>query len=731
MKQSKSMEKYIKFAIYLVAVILVNVAGTSLYFRIDLTKNGLYTLSPASIRTISSLSEPMTVDVFFTKNLPAPYNNTERYLHDLLAEYADAGGKLFNYQFYNVTPQDDAGTATNTAVRLAQGYGIYPVQIQELNSDEIKFRKAYMGVVLIHGDSIARIPALTSTNRLEYRLTMAMEKLNRKVSALLKLPGKIKVDLYQSSSLNTVAPLIGLKRLPALPGKIADMVKELNVSNYGKLEFSRFDPSRNPAAEKAAQTHHLVTLQWPAIAEKHLTAGSGTLGLVLEYGKKSLDVPVLNVMRIPIFGTRYQLANLSDLKELIGGSVEKLVDINASLGYLADHGTLPLGGYGSPEGPESLNNFSKLVSSGYSIQPVKLNDAPLPVDLNCLIIARPTEKFSDYDLYRIDQALMHGTNLAIFLDRFREMPRGQGFSQSALTLNTGLGKLLAHYGVKIPDSIVMDKDCYKQQVSQQFGGGERPIYFAPILKDRFINRHADFMKGIKTLIVYKASPVEVNQATIKGEGIKAIKLFSSSQNSWEMKPPINLNPMTMGGPPPRAKRKSLPLAYMLEGSFPSYFAGKPIPENPAKKETGTTKAAADKTAAVKAATQAPAIAKVQGQGTFIAKSKPAKIFIMASSAMITDNLLDADGNSPDDTFVLNLIDNLNGREDVAALRSKNQAFNPLFGTEPWLRTAVKTINVAGLPLLVIFFGLAVWAERHRRRKRIQMRFQNAAKGEKV
>jgi ABC-2 type transport system permease protein len=724
------MEKYIKFAVYLAAVILVNVAGASLYFRIDLTQNGLYTLSPASTRTLSSLSEPMTVHVFFTKNLPAPYNGTERYLHDLLEAYAAAGGKLFNYQFHDVTPQDGGGAATDEAVQLAQGYGIYPVQIQELDRDEVKFRKAYMGLVLIHGDSIERIPALTSTDRLEYRLTMAMEKLNRKVSALLKLPGKIKVDLYQSSSLDAVAPLLGLKALPGLPEKIAGMVKKLNVSNYGKLEFTRMDPSRDPSAEKTAQAHHLVTLQWPAIEKEHLSAGSGTIGLVLEYGKKSLEVPILNVLRIPIIGTRYQLADLSQLEEVIGGSVEKLVNINASLGYLADHGTLDLGGYGSQEGPDSMNNFSKLVSAGYSLQQVKLNDDALPVDLNCLVIARPTEKFSDYDLYRIDQALMRGTNLAIFLDRFHEMPQSQGFGSGAPPLDTGLEKLLAHYGVKIPESIVMDQDCYKQRMGQQFGGGERPIYFAPIIKDRFINHDVDFMKAIKTLIVFKASPVEVDPATLKDEGIKAIKLFSSSENAWEMKAPVNLNPMMMGSPPPKAQRKSLPLAYLLEGSFPSYFAGKPIPEKPEAKKADAAKNGAGKTAADKTETQAPAIAKVQGHGDFIAKSKPAKIFVVASSAMVTDNLLDAQGSSPNDTFVLNLIDNLNGRQDVASMRSKNQSFNPLVETEPWLHTAVKTFNVAGLPLLVVLFGLGVWTQRHRRRKRIQAMFQKAAKGEK-
>jgi ABC-2 type transport system permease protein len=98
--------KYVKFFIYLVAVVLVNLAGITLFQRFDLTANGVYSLSDASRRAVATLSEPLTINVFFTKNLPAPYNSTERYLRDLLEEYAIYAGKYFNYRFYDVSPEE-------------------------------------------------------------------------------------------------------------------------------------------------------------------------------------------------------------------------------------------------------------------------------------------------------------------------------------------------------------------------------------------------------------------------------------------------------------------------------------------------------------------------------------------------------------------------------------------------------------------------------------------------
>ena len=81
-------QKFAKFIIYLVVVVLVNIAAVTLFFRLDVTANRVYSISAASRQVVSTLTEPLTINVFFTRNLPAPHNNTERYLRDLLEEYA-------------------------------------------------------------------------------------------------------------------------------------------------------------------------------------------------------------------------------------------------------------------------------------------------------------------------------------------------------------------------------------------------------------------------------------------------------------------------------------------------------------------------------------------------------------------------------------------------------------------------------------------------------------------
>ena len=109
----------------------------------------------------------------------------------------------------------------------------------------------------------------------------------------------------------------------------------------------------------------------------------------------------------------------------------------------------------------------------------------------------------------------------------------------------------------------------------------------------------------------------------------------------------------------------------------------------------------------------------------MAKGKPGKIFLMASSDMLRDNILDAGGRGPNATYILNVIDYLNGREDIAVMRGKQQRFNPLDDAAASTRTFVKTLNIVGLPALVVVFGIAVWFRRHARKKNIQVMFQKS------
>ncbi|MBL0732260.1 MAG: Gldg family protein [Desulfosarcina sp.] len=722
--------KYFKLVIYLIVILLINIAGLTLFFRIDLTRNGIYSISDISRRVVSTLSEPLTIKVFFTKNLPAPYNNTERYLHDLLEEYSIHANQNFNYQFYDVSPEDNGlGSETQENQELALSYGITPVQIQIVEKDELKFKKAYMGLVIIYSDLIESIQTIPSTDGLEYKLTTTIQKLNNKIGVLSLLPDKIKIKLFLSSSLYKVASYMELSDLPELNAQIESMVKKLNQKNFDKLEFIKLDPTADTRLEDAVKHYQILNLKWPEIKKADIKAGTGAIGLVMEYKGQAAQIPLLQVLQVPMLGIRYQLVDMKSIEESIDENVGTLIGINEDIGYLTDHDTLKIYGDDAPSGPmggqakSELSNFRNLLSQNYSIRDVNLNYENIPENLNCLIVAHPKKKFTDYELFQIDQFLMKGKNLALFLDPFKAvMPEGQkdmrfGANPRFVELKTGLEKLLDHYGVRLEKSYVLDKTCFKQKVPAQFGGGEKPIYFAPVIENKAINNDLDFMKNINELITLKVAPVEVDLEKIKKNGLKAVKLISSSKNSWEMSERISLNPMLMPSPPPADDMQSFPLAYLIKGSFPSYFAGKSIPVRVVdEKEAEEYKAQQDQGVEHDQS-------GITRQGEFLEKGRAGKIFIIGSSEILKNTLLDEGGKGREGIFIMNVIDYLNNHVDIALLRSKEQRLNPLQNDiGQGIKTLVKAINIAGLPLLAVLFGIIIWFRRVARKKQISIIF---------
>jgi ABC-type uncharacterized transport system involved in gliding motility auxiliary subunit len=120
----------------------------------------------------------------------------------------------------------------------------------------------------------------------------------------------------------------------------------------------------------------------------------------------------------------------------------------------------------------------------------------------------------------------------------------------------------------------------------------------------------------------------------------------------------------------------------------------------------------------------PAIdtSKIERRGQFTARGKPGRIFLLASSEMLRNVVIDESGRGPNTVFALNVIDYLNGREGIAMMRAKEQKLNPLADTGAGSKTFIKTFTIAGLPLLVALFGAGVWFRRSARKRRIQEMF---------
>jgi ABC-type uncharacterized transport system involved in gliding motility auxiliary subunit len=163
-----------------VNVVLLNVIGTKVSARADLTQDGLFTLSPGSVRILAGLEDDLTVKAYFTRDLPAPFNRLPRFIEDKLEEYkAASGGKL---RFQMLYPEDDEKTR-----KEAQEQGIVQGNVQAIKSDKLDVRKVYMGLVMYYGAQKEVIPWIPEGHRrmepiyeyMEYNLSARVKKLQR------------------------------------------------------------------------------------------------------------------------------------------------------------------------------------------------------------------------------------------------------------------------------------------------------------------------------------------------------------------------------------------------------------------------------------------------------------------------------------------------------------------------------------------------------------------------
>jgi len=170
-----------------VIAILVNVLSNWVFFRLDLTSNHAYSLSPSSRRLVSELTDPVVVKAYFTPDLPAPYNAYERYVRDLLTEYHAASHGKVRFEFALASPPEEFE-------KKAAEAGLVPIQFEEMGSDQLQIRRGYMGLVLFHRDKSETIPSINGVQQLEYDLTSRIAKMavrTKKVIALSSGHGEI------------------------------------------------------------------------------------------------------------------------------------------------------------------------------------------------------------------------------------------------------------------------------------------------------------------------------------------------------------------------------------------------------------------------------------------------------------------------------------------------------------------------------------------------------------
>ncbi|MBD1397656.1 gliding motility-associated ABC transporter substrate-binding protein GldG [Pontibacter sp. JH31] len=93
-----------RFLIWVGAIILINILAANFFFRLDLTEDKRYTISPVTKQLLHELPEPVFVEVYLEGEFPAGFKRLQQSVRETLDEFRIYAGGNVRYEF--IDPND-------------------------------------------------------------------------------------------------------------------------------------------------------------------------------------------------------------------------------------------------------------------------------------------------------------------------------------------------------------------------------------------------------------------------------------------------------------------------------------------------------------------------------------------------------------------------------------------------------------------------------------------------
>ena len=369
-----------------------------------------------------------------------------------------------------------------------------------------------------------------------------------------------------------------------------------------------------------------------------------------------------------------------------------------TVGFLTGHGEFDINA-------QNYQQFRQLLDKNgqgqYNVTSVSLQDGKaVDETVSTLVIAGAQQPLTEREKYELDQFIMRGGRAVFLVDPIQIQPG----TMQATPLSTGLNDLLEHYGAKLGNNLLIDRRFHDNARFQQ---GRMTIfqpypYFVRIGKPNFSAESA-VTSQLEALTLPWTSSLEV----IAKEGVTATTLAKTSTFGQTLQGYYNLMP---NFPIPDAETQAYPVAVALEGTFKSFYADKEVPPVPSVDATGTE--------------DSDGLTPTQDTEarTTITESAQTQIVVVGTAQFLTQ--MRPDGVD----FFLNTIDWLTLGDALIGIRSQTITNRPLqikthngeFREVSEIeKNLIKYLCIAGIPLLVVLFGLVRYILRNRAKRMVE------------
>ncbi|MDD2995949.1 MAG: gliding motility-associated ABC transporter substrate-binding protein GldG [Paludibacter sp.] len=531
-----------------------------------------------------------------------------------------------------------------------------------------------------------------------FRIDLSSDKrysISDQTKRLLKSAEKtIDITVFLDGDLNP-----GFQRLKT---STRDMLEEMSVYAKKDIEVSFENPSKaNNETERLKRYAELEAQgMTPTAIYERDKEGKAIQKIVFPWikissGEKTVYVNLLKNIR-GNSGEENLNISIENLEFEITDGIRRVLNNEVTrIAFLEGHGEL---------NEAETYSVSKILSRYFQIdRGVLADDASVLDGYRAVIIANPSQAFSESDKYIIDQYIMRGGRVLWLLDGVKlaaENLSTTGISP-AIELDLNLSDQLFKYGVRLAPVLLQDIQSVQVPVNIAPQGAEpqfepAPFYYAPLLLASYQHPITRNITEVKAAFASALEPVGENKE------LKNHLLLASSDNTHIVTTPATIEMSET--PDPNDKNyfneAYVPVAMLSEGIFQSNFANRMTPPNLKNTAPLLQKSVATRQIFV-------------ADGDIIRNETNGVASDSTTLPAGFDRYMNRQFGNPD--FIRNAVLYLTDEEGWLELRSRTlrlRLLNKNIVTEQ--RLFWQIINVATPVVLVLIAGLIY----HRRRKRI-------------
>ena len=372
-----------------------------------------------------------------------------------------------------------------------------------------------------------------STNK-SYTLSSATKNI------INNLQGEQTIDLYQSTEIARDYP-----QTAQYAEYIKDLLQRYAKQSSGKINLNIIKVKPFSEEEKSAFANGLKAF---SDAQKKINLFFGAV-IYNSNGEKRV---------IPNFVEYRRAYAEKDISENIywldkGGK-------RAKIGLIAPDIDLKYSTTGLLDKNTNLNIFNKL-SAEYDIQPISEYAVQIGVYINTLIVINPAHSFAQIGQYALDQFLLRGGNLIIFVDAVNEKTH-------QVNNDEGLNKLLNHWGINYTSAQTIGNIDYAEDIILN----NKITKYQPwmSLTPTAFNQDSALMRGLN--IIRTKSPAGLEIISKNRKAVKVTPLISLNKHNEVVDSTLVVKNYKMLVPQElKTTDQKYNIALLLEGKFSSMF----------------------------------------------------------------------------------------------------------------------------------------------------------------